>query len=63
MGLVVPDVSDIGCPLRLVVIDDDGGSGRGRGYAVDELRVGVDDTLRIAVGLGTAIAHDPGFTG
>ena len=63
VGLVVTDVSYVCCPLRLIVAEYNGGSGRGRGDAGDQLGVIVDDTLRIAVGLSTTIAHDPGFTG
>ena len=63
VSLVVPDVGYMGCPLRLIISEYDGGSWWGRGDAGDKLRVRVDYTLRIAVGLSTAIAHDPGFTG
>jgi hypothetical protein len=63
VGLIVPDVSDVGGSLRLIVAEDYGCSRRCRGDASDELGVGVDDTLRIAVGLCTAITHDPGFSG
>jgi hypothetical protein len=37
--------------------------GGGLCYVGDELWVGVDDALRVAVGLCTAIAHDPGGAG
>ena len=63
MGFVISNVGDMGCLLCLVVAEDYGGASWSRGDMGDKLRVGVDYTLRIAVGLGAAIAHDPGCTG
>ena len=63
MGFVVADVGDMSGLLGLVVAEYYGGSGRGRGYVRDKLWVCVDYALRIAVGLCTAITHDPGSTG
>ena len=60
MGFVVTDVGDMCGLLGLVVTEDYGCTGRGRGEVRDELRVCVDYTLRVTVGLCTAIAHDPG---
>ena len=63
MGFVVADVGDMSSLLGLIVAEDYGGAWGGRGDVRDELRVCVDYTLRIAVGLCTAITHDPGSTG
>jgi hypothetical protein len=63
MSLVVADVGDVSSLLGLVVAEDYGSSWGGRCDARDELGVCVDYTLRVAVGLCTAIAHDPGSTG
>jgi hypothetical protein len=63
MGFVVADVGDMRSLLGLVVSEDDGGTGRGLCDVRDELRICVDDTLRVAFGLCSAIAHDPGSTG
>ena len=60
---VVTDVGELGGGLRLVVTKYQSGSGRGGGDAVNDLGVRIDNSLREAVGLGSAIAHDPGFTG
>ena len=63
MSFVVADVGDMRSLLGLVVSEDYGSSGRGQCDVRDELAVCVDYTLRVAVGLCTAVAHDPGSTG
>ena len=63
MSRVVADVGELGGCLRLVVTEDQSGAWGGLCNVGDELRVGVDDALRVAVGLCAAIAHDPGDAG
>ena len=60
---IVADVGELGSCLRLVVTEDQSSAGGCLCDMGDELRVGVDDALRVAVGLCTAIAHDPGGAG
>ena len=60
---VVAEVSYLRGVLGLVIAEYEAGVGRSRSDSGDEMRVCVDYSLRVAVRLCAAIAHDPGITG
>ena len=63
VGGVVAEVSYLRGGLGLVVSEYETCVGRSRCDSGDEMRVRVDYSLRVAVCLCAAIAHDPGITG
>ena len=60
---VVTYVGNMGGRLRLIVTECEASVWWCRRYPAHELWIGVDDALRIAVCLRTAIADDPGWAG